>query len=167
VRGGPSPDDYFSFFAKADRVAERRTGRAPEHADVVFVYRPAEELRQIVEQARRLGTTASARSIVEDAGLSYFAGSSIVEALRKGRAPGDDGDAEISSFARLAPRRSWVSDAYVGSHPRGHTDRVARFIRAHVSARLPSDRQVGSGRRRARAGVPRRALREEFGPICE
>jgi|1185.fasta_scaffold40138_3 predicted CoA-binding protein len=90
VQGGPKPEDYFGFTAEGDHVSERRLGLAPEHADIVYVYRPAEELAEIVEKARQIRATVVwcesgsdvARRIVEDAGFVYVDSPSIVEAVR-------------------------------------------------------------------------------------
>ena len=90
VEGGPKPEDYFGFTVEGDHVNEVRLGLTPEHADIVYVYRPAEELPEIVEQARRIGAgivwcevgSDDARRIVEDAGLAYVDSPPIVEAVR-------------------------------------------------------------------------------------
>jgi hypothetical protein len=55
VEGGPQPKDYFGFTVEGDHVSQVRLGLTPEHADIVYVYRPAEELPETVEQARRIG----------------------------------------------------------------------------------------------------------------
>jgi predicted CoA-binding protein len=90
VQGGPGPEDYFSFSVEEDRVTELPMRLSPEHADIVYVYRPAEELPEIVEHARRIGArsvwcevgSVDARRIVEDAGVAYLDSPSIVEAVR-------------------------------------------------------------------------------------
>src|SRR5215217_5862004 len=90
VQGGPEPEDYFGFSVEGDEISEQRTGSAPQHADIVYVYRPDEELPGIVEQAQRIGARAvwcevgseDARRMVEDADLAYFDSPSIVEAAQ-------------------------------------------------------------------------------------
>jgi len=35
VKGGPEPDNYSVYEQRGDRIEARRTGRQPEHADLV------------------------------------------------------------------------------------------------------------------------------------
>jgi len=54
VRGGPGPADY-SVYELNDSVVEvRHPGHAPDHADLVYSYRPLGELPGIVTSARSL-----------------------------------------------------------------------------------------------------------------
>ena len=93
VRGGPAPDDYTTYVVDDGGVTERRTGRPPERADLVYSYRPVDELPDIVEQARQLGAHAvwvqlppaesqRARVIVETAGLAFVDGPYLPDAVR-------------------------------------------------------------------------------------
>ena len=109
VRGGPSPDDYSVYQASGDEVTVRKAGAAPRRVDLVYCYRPMEELEGIAEMARSLGARAvwrqsglsadgardpagcwvpaaesrQARAIVEAAGLMYIEGPYISEAARE------------------------------------------------------------------------------------
>lgn len=83
------PDTYVAYEANFDEV-RRLAVEAPASVDVVYAYRPLDELPEIVEFAVRLGARAvwwetgpeppsaeefsSARVIVEGAGLEFRAG---------------------------------------------------------------------------------------------
>jgi predicted CoA-binding protein len=90
AQGGPGPDDYFSYEVRGTEVVERRLGKGPSHADLVYVHRPVDELPAIVDQARDLHATAvwcqtqsgEARRLIEAAGLIYVDHPSIVDAAR-------------------------------------------------------------------------------------
>lgn len=97
VHGGPGPEDYTAYEVAGEEVAERRVGRPPAHADVVYTFRPLDELPEIVDMARQVGAgtvwvqsglsaagvkdpegcwlpaeaAAGARAMVEAAGLAY------------------------------------------------------------------------------------------------
>ena len=97
VQGGPGPDDYSAYEVKGDEVIERAAGRSPSHVDLVYSYRPIEELPDIAAMAKSIGATAmwiqsglapggakdpkgtwmtkemsgTARKIIEAAGLVY------------------------------------------------------------------------------------------------
>jgi len=58
VHGGPSQEDYSAYEMKNGEVVERRTGREPERADLVYTYRPLSELAGTIETAKRLGAGA-------------------------------------------------------------------------------------------------------------
>ena len=109
VRSGPGPEDYTAYEVVNGEVTTRRTGRAPERADLVYAYRPLSELPQIIEAAKNLkarilwtqsGFSAegvkdpkgcwlpadellAARTLVESAGLVYVSEPYIAEALAK------------------------------------------------------------------------------------
>jgi predicted CoA-binding protein len=55
VKGGPGPEDYSAYEVTNGRVTPRRTGRAPDHADIIYSYRPLTELPGIIAQAKSLG----------------------------------------------------------------------------------------------------------------
>ncbi len=112
VRGGPGPEDYsaYEFDSSQDlsqnlaqnpgAVVVRHIGRSPERADLIYSYRPLNELSGIITTAKRLGAhtiwTQSglsaagvndpkgcwvaeaelrlARNLVESAGLRYITG---------------------------------------------------------------------------------------------
>ena len=109
VHGGPGPEDYVAYeMGDGGKVVERRTGRPPEQADVVYTYRPLDELPEIVDQARAIGAravwihsgltaggeeyptgswladedAAAARAIVESAGLAYVDSPYIADVAR-------------------------------------------------------------------------------------
>ncbi len=93
VHGGPAPDDYSAYVLGGGEVVAKRTGVAPDHVDLVYSYRPLDELSGIVEQAQRLGAgavwvqlpaeeSAPARTIVEAAGLAFVDGPYLPDAVR-------------------------------------------------------------------------------------
>ena len=108
VKGGPEPDNYSAYEVQGTEVVSRRTGEAPAAADLVYSYRPIEELPGIVALAQRLGARAvwvqsgvasdgtkapngcwmdqaasrAAREIVESAGLAYIEAPSIADEVR-------------------------------------------------------------------------------------
>lgn len=108
VHGGPGPEDWFAYDVVEGEVVERRTGRPPEHADLVYTYRPLDELPEIVDLARSVGAgaiwvhsgltadgdpypagcwlaeedAAAARGVVEGAGLVYVDQPYIADAAR-------------------------------------------------------------------------------------
>jgi hypothetical protein len=112
VHGGPGPEDWFSYDVVDGEVVERRVGVPPERADVVYTYRPLDELPGIVEQAVAVGArtvwvhsgatadgerypvgcwlsddnAASARATVEAAGLVYVDQPYIADVARQRRA---------------------------------------------------------------------------------
>lgn len=58
VKGGPGPEDYFAHENSGGNMVSRRTGRPPDHADLVYSYRPLGELPGIIESAKSLGAKA-------------------------------------------------------------------------------------------------------------
>ena len=112
VHGGPGPEDWFTYEVEEGEVVERRVGVPPEHADVVYTYRPLDELAGIVDQAVAVGAgtvwvhsgvtadgerfpagcwmsdedAASARATVEAAGLVYVDQPYIADVARQRRA---------------------------------------------------------------------------------
>ncbi len=58
VQGGPQPDNYSVYEVRDGEVVSRRTGRAPAAVDLVYSYRPIEELAGIAAMAQRLGADA-------------------------------------------------------------------------------------------------------------
>jgi predicted CoA-binding protein len=108
VKGGPGPDDYTAQELRGGEVLARPVGRPPEHADLVYSYRPTGELPDVVAIALQVGATAvwhqsgrdsagaddprgfwlpraevqEARAIVESAGLTYVDGRYIADAVR-------------------------------------------------------------------------------------
>ena len=55
VKGGPQPDNYSVYEVRNGEVVSRRTGRAPAAVDLVYSYRPVEELPGIVAMAQQPG----------------------------------------------------------------------------------------------------------------
>ena len=108
VKGGPEPDNYSAYEVLGSEVVSRRTGAAPAAADLVYSYRPIEDLPGIVALAQRLGARAvwvqsgvasdgtkapngcwmdqaasrAAREIVESAGLAYIEAPYIADEVR-------------------------------------------------------------------------------------
>ena len=108
VHGGPGPEDYTAYEVAGGEVVERRVGRPPAHADVVYTFRPLEELPEIVATAQAVGAgtvwvqsglsaagvkdpegcwmppgaAAGARALVEAAGLAYVDQPYIAGAVR-------------------------------------------------------------------------------------
>ena len=95
AHGGPGPEDYFAYKLNGSEIAERRTGHRPEHADIVFSYRPLEELPDILATALEIGARilwfqndgsadhkaiARAEKSVRDAGLIWIS-AKIIDAL--------------------------------------------------------------------------------------
>jgi predicted CoA-binding protein len=66
VHGGPGPEDYFAHEIVDGNPTPRRTGRPPDHADLVYSFRPLAELPQIIATAQSLG----AKAIWTQSGLS-------------------------------------------------------------------------------------------------
>jgi predicted CoA-binding protein len=109
VKGGPEPDRYSAYELHDGEVTERKVGRAPEHADVVYSHRPLGELAGIVAMAKKIGARAvwcqsglaregtddpkgcwvpeeasrEARHAVESAGLRYIDDVYIADAARR------------------------------------------------------------------------------------
>jgi len=57
VRGGPGPEDFSAYALEGDAVVNRRTGRAPDQADLIYTYRPLKELPGVISQAKDLHAT--------------------------------------------------------------------------------------------------------------
>ena len=89
VKGGPGTYTGWRL-REGDVITERVTG-APAHVDLLYVYRPIDELPGLVDVARRAGATTvcgqfseaspQARRIVEAAGLTYLDEAELVERL--------------------------------------------------------------------------------------
>jgi hypothetical protein len=98
VKSGPGPDDYAAQELRDGQVVGRPGLSRPTSADLVYAYRPVDELPSIISLARELGATAlwrqsglrsdgakdasgcwvpeeerdQARRLVESAGLIYI-----------------------------------------------------------------------------------------------
>jgi predicted CoA-binding protein len=109
VKAGPEPDDYVAQDLEDGEIVPRRVGGPPEHVDLVYSYRPIEELPGLAEMARTMGAVAlwrqsglasdgekdpagcwvpehesrQARGIVESAGLVYLEQPYIADAVRQ------------------------------------------------------------------------------------
>jgi predicted CoA-binding protein len=89
VKGGPGTYTRWRL-REGDVINETVTG-APAHADLLYVYRPIDELPGLVDVARRAGATTvcgqfseaspQARRIVEAAGLTYFDEAELLDRL--------------------------------------------------------------------------------------
>jgi predicted CoA-binding protein len=108
VFGGPNPDDVFRNELRDGEVVVNRIGVPPTEADLVYCFRPVEELPGIVNAAAGMGAkavwrqsgrndsgerdprgcasspeeSALARTLVEQAGLTYVEDSYIADAVR-------------------------------------------------------------------------------------
>ena len=93
---GPGPEEYRRYSVGDDGEVRRTDGGpAPEHADLVFSYRPLDELPPIVEEAKRIGAKAvwlhrdganddevsESRRIVDAAGLIAVSEPFILDAV--------------------------------------------------------------------------------------
>ncbi len=94
VRGGPRPDQYTEHAVAGGEIVVRQVRRAPDHADLVYSYRPIHELPEVVALAQAVGARAiwlgatddeQARGIVQSAGLHYVSGLDIVDQVRRVR----------------------------------------------------------------------------------
>jgi len=114
VRGGPGPEDYSIYEIKngeanKGEVIERRTGRPPKRADLIYSFRPLSELPGIIATAKEIGAKTiwrqsgrtavggndakgcwvpedelrAARDMVESAGLRFVTEPYIGEVARK------------------------------------------------------------------------------------
>lgn len=93
---GPGEEDYVRYEVQEGAVVTRPPGAAPAAVDLVYTFRPVEELPDILAMAQSVGERAvwaqfvapsdevarSDRSLVESAGLTYIDAPSIVEAAR-------------------------------------------------------------------------------------
>jgi len=66
VHGGPGPEDYSRYELNNGKIVERRVGRPPERADLIYSYRPFSELPEIINTAKSL----QAKTIWTQSGLS-------------------------------------------------------------------------------------------------
>ena len=108
VHGGPGPEDYTSYEVVGGEVVGQRVGRPPRSADVVYTFRPLEELPEVVEAALTVGArvvwvqsgrdedggkdpagcwmpeeeAAGARALVEAAGREYVDRPYLADAVR-------------------------------------------------------------------------------------
>ena len=93
VTGGTAPYDYSTYLLDGGEVVVQRSDRPPERADLVYSYRPLDELPEIVRQAQNLGAHAvwgqlpleesdRARVIVEAAGLAFVDRPYLSDAVR-------------------------------------------------------------------------------------
>jgi predicted CoA-binding protein len=93
---GPGVEDYKAYELNGAEVVTRNLGAEPDHADLVYTYRPFDELPEIVEFARHIGARAiwnetgpntpgadRARQMVESAGLTYIDAPRITDAVRQ------------------------------------------------------------------------------------
>ena len=87
VRGGPGPQDFSAYELRDGEVATRRIGAPPDRADLVYAYRPLNELPGIVALAQTLAAkaiwtqsnlddaeTQQARYLIESANLLHLTG---------------------------------------------------------------------------------------------
>jgi predicted CoA-binding protein len=87
---GPGEDEYYAYTLEGDEVVRSHAGKPPAHVDLVYTYRPVDELPAIVALAVDLGARAVwfgeadpdlAREIVESAGLLFVGEPDVVSAL--------------------------------------------------------------------------------------
>jgi len=108
VHGGPEPDNYLAYEMVDGDIRVRRTGAPPAEVDLVYAYRPIDELPAIAAAGVALGASTlwlqsgrtsdggedplgcslppeearRARAIVDKAGLAYLDRPYIVDAVR-------------------------------------------------------------------------------------
>ncbi|MDH3682855.1 MAG: CoA-binding protein [Acidimicrobiia bacterium] len=76
---GPGPEDYSDYVVEGGEVVSRHVGRPPERVEIVYAFRPVEELPAIVALAESVGAETvwcearsdQARRIVDASGLTY------------------------------------------------------------------------------------------------
>jgi hypothetical protein len=87
---GPGDDEYYAYAAKGGEIERTHIAKPPVHVDLVFTYRPIDELPAIVAFAKELGARAvwfaeanpdQARKIVEDAGFLFVGEPDVLAAL--------------------------------------------------------------------------------------
>jgi hypothetical protein len=109
VHGGPGPEDYSGYEVKDNKVVSRHIGRPPNHAELVYSYRPLSELSQTIAAAKQVRAKTlwtqsgispdgqkdqkgcwlsdedlrSARNLVEAAGLVYVTDPYIGDVVRE------------------------------------------------------------------------------------
>ena len=115
VKGGPGPGDYSAYEIEEGQVVVRPAGAAPGQADLVYSYRPMEELAGIVSQARAIGAKAiwSQSGLTSD-GAKDPKGCWVAEdELRRAQ--------KVVQEAGMAfIEQPYIAD-YVGKHPRRRT----------------------------------------------
>jgi predicted CoA-binding protein len=87
--------DTYVAYELAAEVVQQRDVRPPDSTDMVYAYRPLDELPDILALARDLGARAvwlhseatadeidRARQLVEGAGLAFISGPDIVDTVR-------------------------------------------------------------------------------------
>jgi predicted CoA-binding protein len=97
VIASEGPETYTAYEAYADEVRTRSVDGLPQNAELVYAYRPIDELPDIIQTAAAVGATAvwlhsagdlapadaaRARERVEEAGLVFIAEPSILDAAR-------------------------------------------------------------------------------------
>jgi predicted CoA-binding protein len=95
VKGGPGPRDFAARELDGDEVVSRPVDRPPNQIDLVYAYRPLDELPAIVQLARQVGAfavwrqtglsadeSAESRKIVAAAGMAYVDEVEIADAAR-------------------------------------------------------------------------------------
>jgi CoA binding protein len=77
---GPGDDEYYGYALDGTAIVRTHVAAAPAHVDLVYTYRPVDELPAIVAFACELGARSvwfaeanadKARPIVEGAGLAF------------------------------------------------------------------------------------------------
>jgi predicted CoA-binding protein len=91
---GPTDADYYVYGLEGDTLTRRRLDHVPSMADLIYTYRPLEELDGIAAFAQKLGAkaiwvqpdtghdSARGRGIVEPKGLAYVDSPDIRDAVR-------------------------------------------------------------------------------------
>lgn len=57
IHGGPAAEDVFRREVVDGKVVSQRLGIPPQSADLVYVFRPLEELPQILGESKRMGAS--------------------------------------------------------------------------------------------------------------
>jgi predicted CoA-binding protein len=108
VVSNDGPDEYNAYEVEGDEMRVRELGQLPKRSDLVYTHRPIDELPEVVDTAKALGAkavwlqsgrdktgakdprgswmsdadSASARKVVEAAGLTYIEAPYIADAVR-------------------------------------------------------------------------------------
>jgi len=101
--GGPAPDDVFRHEVVDGQLVTRKTGMPPEAADLLYVYRPIDELPHLLAEANQIG----ARTIWRQSGLNRTG-----EKDTRGVAPSSDSEQWRSAVEAAGLR--YIEDAYIG-----------------------------------------------------
>lgn len=101
--GGPAPDDIFRYEVVDGEAVGHKTGVPPETGDLLYIFRPIEELPRLLDEAKKIGAT----TIWRQSGLDHAG-----EKDTRGVAPSPDSEQWRSTVEAAGLR--YVEDAYIG-----------------------------------------------------